>query len=270
MNANDFFEQYSIEIINKRTRISPISLRYIKNKEFEKIQRVKFLGFIRIIEKEFNVDLSELIEEYNQATNHTITSSSNINETKLQEPKKHNTLMLSILAVVLFSLGAYLLYNKYNSLKSSNINELNKTTFIPTDENTTSQQPLQEQDNNSKQINIEKNTSFSNVSNIKSQPIAKEQTNNTPKTTIPKNIEIYPNEKVWFKAINLDNNKTLEYLTSNPKTLIGPNWYVKFGHGNITINYGNQTITPDTKKIVRILFQNGKIEYLKKPNRYEK
>jgi len=66
MNADKFFEKYSLEEISKKTKISPISLRFIKNKEFEKIPRAKFFGFINIIEKNFNVDLSELKEEYNQ------------------------------------------------------------------------------------------------------------------------------------------------------------------------------------------------------------
>jgi len=268
MNANDFFEQYSIEVINKRTRISPISLRYIKNKEFKKIQRVKFIGFIRIIEKEFKVDLSELIEEYNQATEHTAPTADETPKTQLQEPKKHNTVILFILAVILFSLGAYLLYNKYNSVKTSTINELNKTAFIPTDENTTSsKQSLQNEENTQTDI---KPVSDTNKTKAKLPQITKKQTGNTTQTIIANKIEIYPNQKVWFRAINLDSNKTLEYLTSSPETLEGANWYIKFGHGNITINYANQTITPDTRKIIRILFQNGKVEYLKKPNRYEK
>jgi len=112
MNANEFFEQYSIETINKKTRISPISLRFIKNKEYEKIPRVKFLGFVRIIEKEFNVDLSELIEEYNTATNNVSSKEEKI---KYNEPKKQNTFILFILALILLLLGGYLLYKNYKT-----------------------------------------------------------------------------------------------------------------------------------------------------------
>jgi len=259
MNANDFFNQYSIEIINKRTRISPISLRYIKNKEFEKIPRVKFLGFVKIIEKEFEIDLSELVEEYNQATNHISNDKSDV---KLKEPKKHNTLILFILAVILFSLGAYLLYTNYN--QNGTKKELNAT-YIPvndkniSDENTTDTQQNEKQKiANTLKVDEKNSTSTTKFS-------SKQKTLLTPKE-----IEIVPNEKVWFKAVNLDNNKTVEYLTSNPKTLKGANWYIKFGHGNITIYYGEKTIAPETKKILRILFKDGKTEFLKKPNRYEK
>ena len=130
MNANEFFEKYSIETINKRTRISPISLRFIKNKEFEKIPRVKFMGFVRIIEKEFNIDLSELIEEYNTATNHI---SSKVEKIKT-EPKKHNTFILFTLALILLLLGAYLLYNNYKT-PSKQIKNI-KETFISENKNT--------------------------------------------------------------------------------------------------------------------------------------
>jgi len=265
MNASDFFKAYTIEIINKRTRISPISLRYIKNKEFTKIPRVKFIGFIRIIEKEFKIDLSELVEEYNQATNFKETQNYDI---KFEEPKIHNTLILFILALILFSLGAYLLYNKYNSKKTQNLNEINKTAYLPTTEETNITETTQDNNTITATTKTPQTTPKTQTTKIET---TKENSQPQQKVTAtPKTIKIFPNEKVWLKALNLDNNKTVEYLTNNPKTLIGPNWYVKFGHGNITINYGNQTINPQTKKIIRILFKNGKVEYLKKPNRYEK
>jgi hypothetical protein len=266
MNADKFFEQYTIEEINKRTRISPISLRYIKNREYKKIQRVKFIGFVKIIEKEFKVDLSELIEEYNQATGN-IQTEEPTKKSVSSYPKKHNTLFLTVLAIILFSLGAYLLYNTYNS--KSKKTDINKTAYIIEDNNTNLTAPNTEENNTTTL-----NKSDNNITNKNNQNIQTEnqipQTQNHPKQNIPQNIKIIPNEKVWFRAINLDNNKTVEYLTSNSKTLNGSDWYIKFGHGNITIQYGDQNITPNTKKIVRILFKNGKYEYLKKPNRYEK
>ena len=283
MNANDFFKEYSIEIINKRTRISPISLKYIKNKEFKKIPKVKFIGFIRKIEKEFKIDLSEFIEEYNQATNFKETQNHDI---KLEEPKKHNTLILFILALILFLLGAYLLYNKYNSKKTQNLNEINKTAFFLNIENnklneTTPETYEDVPDLTAQKTNKTKKTTFKdyNETIIKQTPTGQNiiighfrESNHTDDNTsnIPQKIKIKTDKKLWFRAVNLDNNKTFEYIINSYKTLIGPNWYVKFGHGNITINYGNQTINPQTKKIIRILFKNGKVEYLKKPNRYEK
>jgi cytoskeletal protein RodZ len=255
MNAKEFFEQYSIEIINKRTRISPISIRFIKNREFDKLTRVKFIGFIRLIEKEFKVDLQELIDDYNAQTGFQRQPEETV---QLKEPKKHNTLILFILALILFLLGAYLLYNKYNTPPSNIIKTGNQTelTQYQTDEINYSDTNKTQAQNSQTKIEQDTNITENNT---------KEQTVSHPRTVI-----IIPNEKVWFKAVNTDNNKTEEYLTTHSKTLIGPDWYVKFGHGNITILYGDKTITPDTKKVLRILFKDGNVTYMKKPNKYEK
>jgi len=267
MNANEFFEQYSIEIINKRTRISPISLRFIKNKEFEKIPRVKFMGFVKIIEKEFNVDLNELVEEYNQTTNFKKEKNENIEN---KETKKNNTFLLFLLALVLLAIGSYLLYKKYSTNNKKN-SIIKKTYMIESDNNesTTDKNRTQNELNKTtfENSNVTDKNETSQEINVSVKETKKEI---SQKFTLPSNIQIIPNEKVWFRAKNIDTNKTVEFLTSNPKTLKGANWYIKFGHGNITIKYGNETITPDTKKIVRILFKNGKYEYLKPRNRYEK
>jgi hypothetical protein len=269
MNANEFFEKYSIEIINKKTRISPISLRFIKNKEFEKIPRVKFIGFVRIIEKEFGIDLSELIEEYNNLTDYTSEEKLNYSE-----PKKHNTFILFVMALILLFLGAYLLYKNYKATPKHT--KKIKQTFVLESKN----------DTTNKKYSITTTTEDNKTLKISSQDIHKEQMFDSNKTIkqnkiqktkekklIPiriNEINIFPDEKVWFRAKNIDTNKTVEFLTVNPKTLDGANWYIKFGHGYITVKYGNETITPNTKKIVRILFKNGKYEYLKPHNRYEK
>ena len=273
MNANEFFENHSIEEINKKTKISPISLRYIKNKEFEKIQRVKFLGFIRIIEKEYKIDLSELIDEYNNSTNHTETENNIAHQ--INEPKTHNTLIISILAFILLALGGYLLYKKFISI-SNKQNLKESYTIIKNEKNITSNVENYTEENNiftTENNNTNENDKIAleqNATNIKNN-IEKNTTQIiNKKPLLPQNIKIIPNKKVWFRAINLDTKKSVEYLTSNPKTLNGPNWYIKFGHGYVNINYGDKNITPNTKKIVRILFKDGNITYLKKQNRYEK
>ena len=70
--------------------------------------------------------------------------------------------------------------------------------------------------------------------------------------------------------MNIDTNRTFEYLTSKIKVLPKGNYYIKFGHGNVSILYNEYNITPNTKKIVRILLKDGNYTYMKKPNRYEK
>jgi cytoskeletal protein RodZ len=277
MNADEFFEKHSIEEINKKTRISPISLRFIKNKEFDKLPRVKFVGFVRLIEKRYKVDLSELIEEYenyfNQNDNNKQKEKKETELEKKEEIKEKKS-YLWVLVLILFILSAFLYVSFIN--KNTIENKLNNKLAVEkniTDFSNNESEKSNDTLNNTNTthenkmivdnvVPMEKNeTNISKINNISTAQLNKKVTEY--------NITILPNELVWFRALNIDNNKTKEFLTSKPKNLIG-NYYIKFGHGNITIIYNDKNITPNTKKIVRILFKNGKYKYLKKPNEYEK
>jgi cytoskeletal protein RodZ len=277
MNADEFFEKHSIEEINKKTRISPISLRFIKNREFDKLPRVKFIGFVRLIEKRYKVDLSELIEEYenyfNQNDNNKQKEKKETELEKKEEIKEKKS-YLWILVLILFILSAFLYVSFIN--KNTIENKLNNKLAVEKNITDFSNNESEKSNDTLNNTNIthenkmivdnvvpmEKNeTNISKINNISTAQLNKKVTEY--------NITILPNELVWFRALNIDNNKTKEFLTSKPKNLIG-NYYIKFGHGNITIIYNDKNITPNTKKIVRILFKNGKYKYLKKPNEYEK
>jgi len=259
MSVEEFFELHSIEEINKKTKISPISLRYIKNKDFDKLIRVKFIGFVRLIEKEYNVDLSELIEDYKNFYNKDEIKAEKTekkevkNEEKPQKESKNY--FFTILIVVLFIISAVLYFGLLNKKdKKEDYSSINSSI---TDNKDNDKNLLIKSDN---KIIIPKEQNLSNNITEKNEtkPIVKDY-----------NITIIPNEKVWFRAFNIDTNKTKEFLTSHTKTFEG-NYYMKFGHGNLTIMYNNQMITPNTKKIIRILFKNGKYKFLNKPNEYEK
>jgi len=278
------FEKYSIEEINKRTKISPISLRYIKNKEFNKIPRVKFIGFIRIIENEFKVDLSDLIKEYEDATKHIKKDDS---EVKFEKPKKNRGFFVILFAIILIIIGGYYLYKTTNQNTTNTLVEQNYSITQETENNLTKSNEAKQNQTTLKKVKeveeieevgkikkVEENVNENNTTlkdiDITENNFTKENNTTIQNKTNFNSIQIIPKEKVWFRAINLDTNKTVEYLTSSPKELNGSKWYIKFGHGFITIQYGDEIITPNTKKIVRVLLKDGKYEFLKKANRYEK
>ncbi len=298
MSANNFFEKYSIEEISKRTKISPISLRFIKNKEYDKIPRVKFIGFIKIIEREFNVNLNDLIQEYDTFNNISEPKKQEIKEKieeipKENEPKKEKNYLIFILGIALFIITALLLFKFLNnSLNSQTENNVSNITFennITNEKNITYRQNITQEKNISQNTNYQNENNFTQNKNItiktknnETSTIIKTniENNNSIKTNkitineenkakkaIPNQITIIPQKLLWYRIKNLDTNKTYEYLTSHKKTFNGKNFYIKFGHGEVTIQYGNETITPNTKKIVKILIKNGKYQYIKGKNK---
>jgi len=271
MSAN-IFKQYSIEEISKRTKISPISLKYIKDKEYDKIPRVKFLGFINILQREFGVDLSELIEEYNAShPSEKPIPTSNPTPPPPQEEEKKDLKKIIIPAIIGIGVfvGGYFLFN-FSKQKPQK--EEVKVTEIIKQTNSTKKMPTITPQESKIVAKLDENITEENITTPKNnQTIANKEINETNITKKPTlatyPVTIIPKQKVWFRAINLDTNKTISILTSNPKTLPKGNYYIKFGHGLVEMNYANKTISPNTKQIVRIILKNGEYEYIKKPPR---
>ena len=63
MQLNEILEENSIESVSQKTNISETNLDTLVAGDFDKLKRVKTLGFISIIEREFKIDLSALREQ---------------------------------------------------------------------------------------------------------------------------------------------------------------------------------------------------------------
>jgi len=63
MQLNEVIEENSIATISKRTRISVENIERLVHRDFSKMKRVKALGFISILEREFSIELDTLKQE---------------------------------------------------------------------------------------------------------------------------------------------------------------------------------------------------------------
>jgi len=63
MQLNDILEENSIRAISQKTKISEENLENLLAKKFEKLKKIKTMGFISIIEREYNADLNALRDE---------------------------------------------------------------------------------------------------------------------------------------------------------------------------------------------------------------
>jgi hypothetical protein len=66
MQLNDILEENSIKAISQKTKISEENLENLFAKKFEDLKKIKTFGFISIIEREYNADLSTLRKEANE------------------------------------------------------------------------------------------------------------------------------------------------------------------------------------------------------------
>ncbi len=63
MQLNEILDENTVRAISAKTNIAEANLEALIASEFDKINRVKALGFISIIEREYNADLSKVKEE---------------------------------------------------------------------------------------------------------------------------------------------------------------------------------------------------------------
>ena len=64
MNELENLKEIGIKEISRKTHIEPTFLQYIFDKNFEKLSRLNIRGYAKILQREYDVDLSELLAEY--------------------------------------------------------------------------------------------------------------------------------------------------------------------------------------------------------------
>jgi len=244
MSYIKFFETHNIDEVAEKTHISPVILNFLQNRRFDKIEKHKFYGFIKIIEREYGVNLDDLKDEFKEYIDSLPPEE---DETIAPQPIKENNkggyLLVFILMILIIGVVYYMKKDgKLSQQVAKKESEKNTTTFVI----------------EKKEINFSKEK---NISDIK-QP--------EEKVTKKRVFKVIPQERLWFKVRYLDDNSSKEYLTSNVVDLNeSRNQYIKFGHGLFTIDFNDENLSPNTKKIVRYILIDGNLSKTKKVESYE-
>lgn len=102
MQLSEILEENTIKSISQKTKIPEDNLENLLAANFDALKKVKALGFISILEREYHADLSQLKEEalafYSQGKeDHSITVGSPIMEEKKGKSKLFLLLVLALL-----------------------------------------------------------------------------------------------------------------------------------------------------------------------------
>ena len=283
-------EKIGVGEISKATHIQEELLSAILDKNFEKLLDCNTTGFIKILERDYGVDLSGWLEEFNKIKSEVKTKKTTINRQvampNLQNYKKPN---YKIWALIILLLVVLIIYFKFYDLVKKPIEEfldekkvdytnapiINKAeeTLVSVgvevpkfDENDTLVVPEK------LFVNLEENETNSTSPNvldlsIKMQNEANSTDNNTTKfdenLTFAKEISIIPRTKIWIGMIDLQSGKKWDSITSNKVELdLNKNWLIITGHGHFTIDKdGEKQMLRDDEK-VRILIKDGNFSFI--------
>jgi cytoskeletal protein RodZ len=146
MQLNEILEENSVKAISKKTNISENNLESLFAGEFEQLKKVKALGFISIIEREYKADLGALREQalayYTEANDESITLG-----LPIMEEKKGKSKLFLLFVLLLLGYASWYLFTQFDKKELNNL--------LPFMEEITIQAILPAEVNNSSELSIE-------------------------------------------------------------------------------------------------------------------
>ena len=125
MPLNELVKEYSLQTVSDKTKISINSLERLKNREWGEMKEPQVIGFIRIIEKKYGLDLSDLeaearayYKEYKVKDNHNPIDIVGATEVKSESKLVSGFVTLLSLAVVAYATWYYLQDHNAKSTQS--------------------------------------------------------------------------------------------------------------------------------------------------------
>ncbi|WP_151899490.1 hypothetical protein [Sulfurimonas hydrogeniphila] len=230
--------------IYEDTHIPVGHIQAILHASFDGLNKIQFIGFISILQREYNIDLSELKNAgtayYNEKNPVETTTEDGI----FIAPKKKKNFTLLYILLTMVALLAALYY-----------------TVEYTDEEIKTPSP--------KQSNIQILSVDTNVSQKKDENKTLKDANTTQETAIKKekavekSFKIIARSKVWMGYIDVATNKKYQ-KTFTGEFDLDPDkeWLLIFGHGYIDVVTDTEKKEFNSKKTLRLLYKEGAVKEL--------
>ena len=262
--------------IHEDTHIPLSYVQSVIHASFEGLTKIQFLGFISILEREYDIDLSTLkakgtsyFEEEEPASPKVFV---------VTEKKRNFTGLYVFVVLLIFSLAIYATF-EYKKEKVT-AEPLNNHAIIDAqkkisvkDEAIATVNPLEEnltkELNTSEEVNSSIKNSFKQekkdkVSSL--QPIVVKEEVIVPKKEGHKKVHsfvIKPRSRVWIGYINLTDKKKRQAIVKHSLTLdASKKWLIAAGHGNVNIVLDGKLKRYSASKSVRYLYENGSLKKL--------
>ncbi|GAA7953264.1 hypothetical protein JP0542_03700 [Helicobacter pylori] len=263
-------KEIGVTEICKATKIASKNINYILEKRYESLSRVRARGFIQILEREYKIDLSAWMKEFDKAC----TFKESASEEQNQETEPEETAKKPLKVELDYSINQA---NTSLSKKSSKwkpfvlvIGVIVIVLAVVIIQNSSSLKEEKERESAIKSGT--KKNSFNDANLIeenKPEPTPKleekpKEQDKQEKETIkeyPNTIYIIPKRDIWVEVIDLDEKKnsfqkvfkkSYSLETKNHRLLL------RFGHGHLSLKNNHQEQNYNDSKTRRFLYEPAK------------
>ena len=131
MQLNEILEENSIKSISERTNISEENLDALFNKDFDLLKRVKALGFISIIEREYGADLAALKKDAIAYYDSHKEEGSVVLDAPVIEKKHGKSKLFIFLILLLLGAASWYFITQFDQSKLRGMLPFNEEKMIP-------------------------------------------------------------------------------------------------------------------------------------------
>ena len=246
------------QTIHNETHISREYVQAIIHESFDGLSSVQFIGFVSILEREYNVDLSELKSKGRAHFNEE--------ENKSEEPKKifmipktekSNTSKYIFLVLgVILGLLYYIFV--YQSSVSPDVESLDNTTIEhaqETIEEVVVQETVVVED--SKEMNTTKETVVAKSVEVAVQEV-EEPAAEPEVVEVVRTLKILPKNKLWAGYINIATNQKYQKIFRKEFVLdTTKNWLLLFGSGTVKLEVNGKVDKYSSGQNMRFKYVDG-------------
>lgn len=242
------------DVVNK-TFISVDEFNAIKEKRFELFSKPKAAGFIKILEREYDLDLSDWVREFNSSNEDLTKTKENIFVTPPPEetPLLDNKFYLALVAFFIVSFAVFFIFypsdNKSDSIADRDNQMVEEASEVIKNND------IKEYEINSSSLG-DPNSSLT-VEETQQLPLPQE----TIKSAV---FTLLPQKTIWIGIKYLDNNKNESFTTKDIVELnASRDQIITLGHGFFTLTLNDQIIEPKSKNTHKITYKNKEISVTK-------
>jgi hypothetical protein len=241
--------------IYEDTHIALVYVKSVINENFDGLNRVQFVGFVSILEREYDLDLSALKAKgliFFDAQEPNDKNSKGV----FVVPKRKQKMTYIYIAIVAIIFLIVAIGTNMQETKTVKTEEKLDNKAIETAQKTI--QPV-----------VVKKEELKPDLNVTEKPLVKEPETPAPKkeevkkVTVAKSFKIIPSTKVWVGYIQQDKRIKKQKVTARA-FLLDPQkaWLLSFGHGNIKIEIDGKVKKYNSPDSVRFLYENGELKQL--------
>lgn len=254
-NTFEDLQALGTEKIHERTHISRDKVELVMTKSYSEIGRVQFMGYISILEREYDIDLSGIKEEYtdfcrNNAEMLVPKQSVILQSSSNSKPK---WVLAGMILIIILMAGGYFLQGKMSTEPSEEVMNLTTSAVEVADEiKDTNGTENNETNATATVVSPEANQSSVVPALIPAQPVASS-----------KQLIIHPKYKVWYGMIDLSSGARVQKITGDPIIIDSTkSWLIVLGHGRIEIEFPEGKTLLNDKNTVHFVCEKGALKQI--------